>query len=213
MVLYHGSNHIIERPEYGRGNLHNDYGRAFYCTESYELAAEWAVDESRDGFVNEYELDTEELTILDLTAPEYSVLNWLTILLENRSFEINNDIAAAGRDYLMKNHRIEYRSHDIIVGWRADDSYFSFARAFLNNTISLEQLSEEAAELAQAALKLIRALDGENPTPMGEGVCRRSLTMEYTDVELVAMQLGLESDTRVKLQKYDRWVERLNHGE
>ena len=35
----------------------------------------------------------------------------------------------------------EYETKDVIVGYRADDSYFSFANAFLNNTISLEQLS------------------------------------------------------------------------
>ena len=30
----------------------------------------------------------------------------------------------------------------MIIGYRADDSYFSFANAFLNNTLSLEQLKE-----------------------------------------------------------------------
>jgi len=30
--------------------------------------------------------------------------------------------------------------YDVIRGYRADDSYFSFAGAFLNNTISYEQL-------------------------------------------------------------------------
>ncbi|MCH5173723.1 MAG: DUF3990 domain-containing protein, partial [Bacteroidales bacterium] len=30
--------------------------------------------------------------------------------------------------------------YDIITGYRADDSYFSFSRAFLSNGISLEQL-------------------------------------------------------------------------
>ena len=30
---------------------------------------------------------------------------------------------------------------DAIIGYRADDSYFSFARAFVNNEISLRQLS------------------------------------------------------------------------
>ena len=29
----------------------------------------------------------------------------------------------------------------MVIGYRADDSYFSFARAFVNNEISLEQLS------------------------------------------------------------------------
>ncbi len=35
-----------------------------------------------------------------------------------------------------------YDSYDVIIGYRADDSYFSFANAFLNGTISLEQLKK-----------------------------------------------------------------------
>ena len=32
MLLYHGSDHVIKRPEFGAGKKHNDYGRGFYCT-------------------------------------------------------------------------------------------------------------------------------------------------------------------------------------
>lgn len=39
----------------------------------------------------------------------------------------------------------------------------------------LAQLAEEAAELAQAALKLRRALDGSNPTPKSVSECRDAL--------------------------------------
>lgn len=40
--LYHGSQFIIQKPEYGKGARHNDYGKGFYCTEQIELAKEWA---------------------------------------------------------------------------------------------------------------------------------------------------------------------------
>lgn len=33
MILYHGSDHIIEKPVFGEGKSYNDYGRGFYCTE------------------------------------------------------------------------------------------------------------------------------------------------------------------------------------
>ncbi|MBO5524573.1 MAG: DUF3990 domain-containing protein [Roseburia sp.] len=36
---------------------------------------------------------------------------------------------------------MDISDYDVIIGYRADDSYFSFARAFVNNEISLEQLS------------------------------------------------------------------------
>ena len=35
----------------------------------------------------------------------------------------------------------DYKDYDVIRGYRADDSYFSFAGAFLNNTLTLEQLN------------------------------------------------------------------------
>ena len=42
----------------------------------------------------------------------------------------------------------EYEDKDIIIGYRADDSYFAFANAFLNNTLSLAQL-EKAMNLGR----------------------------------------------------------------
>ena len=35
--IYHGSDHIIEKPELGKGRLKNDYGKGFYCTEERGL--------------------------------------------------------------------------------------------------------------------------------------------------------------------------------
>ena len=32
-IIYHGSQNIIENPQYGVGKLHNDYGLGFYCTK------------------------------------------------------------------------------------------------------------------------------------------------------------------------------------
>ena len=42
IVLYHGSEQIIEEPTFGKGKQNNDFGLGFYCTESEELAKEWA---------------------------------------------------------------------------------------------------------------------------------------------------------------------------
>lgn len=46
----------------------------------------------------------------------------------------------------------------------------------------LEQLAEECAELAQAALKLCRRLRNENPTPKTEAECVAALKEESLDV-------------------------------
>ncbi len=140
MVLYHGSQEIVRKPIYGGGKPHNDYGSGFYCTESPDMGREWAVRKDQDGFLNKYKLDTSGLSVLDLLSDEYTILHWLTILVENRTFEMPSVLADEAKEYLIAYFRPDYDDYDIIVGYRADDSYFSFARDFLNGAISYRQL-------------------------------------------------------------------------
>lgn len=140
--IYHGSLDIIKNPEYGLGKIHNDYGRGFYCTENKELAKEWAVGNSTDGFANHYKLNMDGLNVLNLSGREFSVLNWIAILVKNRQFVLKNDITKCGKEFLLENYLIDISSYDIIKGYRADDSYFDYAVSFLNNSLSLEQLTE-----------------------------------------------------------------------
>ena len=140
-VLYHGSNSIIECPEYGLGKVHNDYGLGFYCTFDLELAKEWSVRSiGKDGFVNVYSFDDEGLNVLNLD--DNNVLCWISILLNNRTFGIRGELASAAIAYLNEHFSFDYSSYDVIQGWRADDSYFAFAQDFLNGTISYTQLGQ-----------------------------------------------------------------------
>ncbi len=135
-IIYHGSSEVREKPQFGYGNLKNDYGLGFYCTEDLELAKEWGVTDGKDGFANKYELDSNGLNILDLSDKKYNALHWITILLKNRVFTLKNDITKIGKQYLIENFSIPYEDYDIIKRYRADDSYFSYAESFLNNSIS-----------------------------------------------------------------------------
>lgn len=139
--IYHGSSSIIEKPIFGHGKPYNDYGLGFYCTENREMAKEWGVGMKQDGYANCYEINCEDLKILNLNNPEFTTLHWLTILLENREFDIPSALALDAREYLLANFSINYESYDIIMGYRADDSYFSFAQDFINGTISYRQLN------------------------------------------------------------------------
>lgn len=140
MVLWHGSQKIIEAPQFGLGKVHNDYGQGFYCTEGLDLAREWACSGDADGFVNRYELDMTDLKVLDLLSPHYSVLHWIALLVEHRSFRKDTAIAVGACKYLHDHFLPDTDACDVIRGWRADDSYFSYARAFVYNTITVEQL-------------------------------------------------------------------------
>ena len=141
ITIYHGSPQIVDAPTFGLGRKHNDFGLGFYCTESNELAKEWAVSSLRDGFSNRYTLDTEYLRILKLNSPDYTILNWMAVLVEHRLFSIRTPIARRAKQYLIENFGINVNAYDLITGYRADDSYFDYAEAFLNNAITVEQLA------------------------------------------------------------------------
>lgn len=142
LTLYHGSPQIIEVPQLPKGKPNNDYGRGFYCTQSMELAKEWACSNEADGFANRYDLEQSGLSMLNLSGGGYHILNWLAVLLENRFFRMNGQIAERAHEYILETFMIDYKPYDVIKGYRADDSYFSFATSFLNNTISLAQFEK-----------------------------------------------------------------------
>ncbi|MDY6420918.1 MAG: DUF3990 domain-containing protein [Succinivibrio dextrinosolvens] len=142
MLIYHGSEHIIKQPVYKGGKRNNDYGYGFYTTQDLELAKEWACSKNQDGYANIYEADLDNLKILNLNSPEYSILNWLALLTKYRTYWQNGSISEAAKTYLQKNFFIAPDPYDVIIGYRADDSYFSFAQDFVAGAISLAKLSE-----------------------------------------------------------------------
>lgn len=139
-TLFHGSSDIIEKPKFGYGKTYNDYGLGFYCTDSLEMAKEWGVSYERNGYANCYELDCSELKILDLNSQDHCILHWMAVLLENREFDVPSGLALEAKEYILNNFSVDYKQYDAIIGYRADDSYFSFAQDFINGTISYRQL-------------------------------------------------------------------------
>lgn len=122
--------------------MHNDYGRGFYCTENIELAKEWACGKQTNGYANIYELDMSDLKCLNLNRKEYNILNWLAILADNRTYWQNGSIAEEAKKYIKDHFLLDISGYDVIIGYRADDSYFSFAQDFVSGLISLQKLSE-----------------------------------------------------------------------
>ena len=162
-IIYHGSINIVKEPIYGYGKKYNDYGLGFYCTENIELAKEWAVNKDKDGYVNIYELDINDLKILNLNDKRYNVLHWLTILLKNREFDLRSSVSQKAKEYLIKNYSIDISDIDVIIGYRADDSYFTFAQDFLNNIISLRKLTQkELSILSNVPLRTIQQYEQGN---------------------------------------------------
>ena len=168
--LLHGSNQIIEVPKLSLGREHNDYGKGFYCTRLEEMAKEWACKNQNDGFVNRYELETQGLRTLNLSDGKHTVLNWIAILLKNRTFRLSSPIAIDAREYLIKHFAIDTTKYDLIVGYRANDSYFQYAESFVENTLPLRSLNRalmlgklglQTVLVSETAFQRIKFVDAE----------------------------------------------------
>ena len=168
--LLHGTDHIIEVPDIHIGNPHNDYGMGFYCTRVDEMAREWACKKNTDGFVNSYDFDTEGLKVLNLLDGTHTVLNWMALLLQFRTFKLDSEVAVDARDYLIDHYSIDLTGYDVVIGYRADDSYFQYAESFVENTLPLRSLNRaltlgklglQTVLVSEKAFKQIRFIDAE----------------------------------------------------
>lgn len=132
ITIFHGSDHIIEKPMLGMGNLYNDYGQAFYCALVLDMAKEWANKLTASGYVNKYKFDGRNLKILDLTMENYSVLNWIAVLMHHRNISnAQRTLYKRRLEFLEKNFYIDIKQYDAVIGYRADDAYFKFPLFFL----------------------------------------------------------------------------------
>ena len=143
MELYHGSDKIITTPKYNYGNHSNDYGCGFYMSNQKDVAKLWASKNIDGGYVMSYEVNIKNLNVLFLNDQnEDNILKWISILVKHRfsRYEIErykNTIEALNNKY-----PVDIENYDMIVGYRADDSYFQYSRDFIANDLSLEMLSK-----------------------------------------------------------------------
>ena len=141
LTLFHGTPQKSVLPTFGLGNDKHDYGRGFYLTEDIELAKEWAVcrPNARNGWVHEFELDTDGLKILDFQ--EYNVLSWLAELMKHRDAADSKRYRVLASKFIRK-YGVETSEYDVIKGWRANASYFYIAREFVRDNVDVSILEE-----------------------------------------------------------------------
>lgn len=136
LILYHGSTEIVKEPSLNKGKVHNDYGQGFYTTMDIELAKEWAAQKNKQCYINKFELDIKNLKVLNLNDEKYNVLNRIAILLKNRIFAKEVSIQRRASKFLLENYYIDISKYDVIIGYRADGSYFRYAQLFISNTFT-----------------------------------------------------------------------------
>lgn len=154
IYLYHGSNKDDLVPKFGYGKANNDYGRGFYTTPDEELAKEWAMvyyKTTKTGYCYAYKLDTHNLNLLDLR--KYRLENWIAELLTNRKVNIEYEVTKDRLTKFIRMFKLDTSKADIIIGYRADDSYFRYAEDFINGLIYKETI-EKAMQLGSLGIQV-----------------------------------------------------------
>ena len=137
MILYHCSSKIIQTPQYGSGKEDNDYGKGFYTTEDKDKANAWAVVNGNDyAICNQYELDINGLNILRLN--DYGVLAWTAEVISHRGVLDENTMYIA--EALVDKYKLDTSEYDIIIGYRADDSYTKVIDSFLQGQLTTDEV-------------------------------------------------------------------------
>ena len=134
MKLYHTGKTEIREPDIRRGRKNADFGQGFYLTTDMDFARRWA---GRDAVVNEYELDTDGLTVYRFTRSR----EWFEYIFHNRR----------ARDGL---------SADVVIGPVANDTLFDTLGIISSGLLEPEdamKLLKAGPEYTQAAVKTERA--------------------------------------------------------
>ncbi|MBQ0008743.1 MAG: DUF3990 domain-containing protein [Firmicutes bacterium] len=187
MILFHGSNAIIETPVQYGSSKDNDYGPSFYVTVNNFSGKIWACKNEQVGYVNKYFIRNDlfnDLTMLDLTNKDkFSVLTWLAILMHFRKLDERFKKLYENRIKWLEKYYIEVTDYDVIKGFRADDSYFKFPLCFINGTLSYEKLCKvyklgnlgiQYAIMSKKAISGLKFLDAKE--------CDESFVGKYKDI-------------------------------
>lgn len=154
ITLYHGSRVQSFTPTYGLGENKHDFGKGFYLTPSIELASEWSCCsdvKANYGYVHEYRLDKTELSFHNFENDH--PLTWLCELLKHRRASHSEDYKSTSK-LLIENFSVPSDDYDLLIGWRADASYFSIAKRFVMGTLSLS-LIEELMMLEELGIQVV----------------------------------------------------------
>lgn len=135
ITIYHGSSKELKTPIYGFGSSDNDYGSGFYTTFLREKADAWAITmgDGSDGVTNKYTINIDGLNIINLD--NYGILTWIATILKNRS--VKDPFHQLKAELLVEKYSIDLSKADIVIGYRADDSYMDIVEWFLDDKIDV----------------------------------------------------------------------------
>ncbi len=114
MIIFHGSNIVVENPRILTYGFYKDFGYGFYCTRLEKQAKKWALVKKKNHIVNRYSYNIkEELNIYKF--PNMTE-EWLDFVVDCR-------------------RGIEHK-YDIVEGPMADDQIWDYVEDFMRGEIS-----------------------------------------------------------------------------
>ena len=116
MVLYHGSNVVVQKPKVLTNGHYKDFGYGFYCTNLEKQAVKWALVKRKKHIVNIY--DYKENIDLKICQFNRMTEDWLDFVVNCRK-GIEHDF-------------------DIVEGPMADDTIWDYIEDFTRGDISRE---------------------------------------------------------------------------
>lgn len=129
MIVYHGSNMVVDKPLLVKQNRNLDFGNGFYTTTNYEQAKNFALKvkilRGGNAIVNKYVIDEELLKGLIIKEFPFADEEWLDFVSGNR------------------NGTIESFSYDLIIGPVADDDVYKTLQIYQDGVITKEQALEQ----------------------------------------------------------------------
>lgn len=143
LVVYHGSLNAVCEPMFGGGKPYHDYGNGFYTTFDENLAREWAVSSSvgECGYCHSFSLSLRNLKPpLNIDSTE-DLLSWMAILMKHRPGTNSRRWDLVQKQYIKK-YYIDVDNYDIIIGYRANDSYLAIAKQFARGEIGVNILGK-----------------------------------------------------------------------
>ena len=129
MILYHGSNVVVDKPKLIKQNRYLDFGYGFYTTTNRLQAESFAKKvATRNGgipIVNIYEIDdsinSEMIKIKRFTSPDG---DWLDFVFANR------------------NGTYDGETYDLVIGAVADDDVYRTLQVYGDGLLTREQALE-----------------------------------------------------------------------
>jgi len=128
MILYHGSNRVIDKIDLSKGRKYKDFGQGFYITHLREQAVAWS-KQVADRFggkpvVTEYEFDLDASIAdgLNVKVFESPTREWAEFVITNRKKD--------GEEF--------HHDYDIVIGPVADDNIARIFGLYDMNIIDLD---------------------------------------------------------------------------